>query len=91
MSVTAETCQVEMGPYVAVAEAALELYAVTAVCNSALVANFLLQSVLQAPCGSPPCGKVSLVSVMQLYWFPLPVQPQRSDTRCAPYPKVAIL
>ena len=64
MSVTAETCQVEMGPYVVVAVAALELYAVTAVCNSALVAIFLLQSVLQAPCGSPPCGKVSLVSVM---------------------------
>ena len=64
MSVTDETCQVEMGPYVVVAEAALELYAESAVCNSPLVAIFLLQSVLQAPCGSPPCGKVSLVSVM---------------------------
>jgi hypothetical protein len=53
------------------------------------------QSELQSPCGSSPCGTVSLLSrghasldaqlrkppALQLIWFPLPVQPQRSDTR----------
>jgi hypothetical protein len=57
--------------------------------------GFCTQSKLQSPCGSSPCGTVSLLSrghaslepqerispALQLIWFPLPVQPQRSDTR----------
>jgi hypothetical protein len=56
--------------------------------------GFYTQSKLQSPCGSSPCGTVSLLSrghaspepqwrfsPVQLISFPLPVQPQRSDTR----------